>query len=65
MNKIKKIVIFLALLSMSFTNLPLLPYQNPNLSSEVRARDLVSRLTLKEKVTLMKGRFRSHSAFGD
>jgi beta-glucosidase len=31
-----------------------LPYQNPNLPSAVRAKDLVSRLTLKEKVTLMK-----------
>ncbi|MGZ5191389.1 MAG: alpha-L-fucosidase C-terminal domain-containing protein [Flavisolibacter sp.] len=26
------------------------PYQNPNLSSEERARDLISRLTLKGKV---------------
>ena len=32
----------------------LLPYQNPNLPSAVRAKDLVSRLTLKEKVSLMK-----------
>ena len=32
----------------------LLPYQNPKLSSEARARDLVKRLTLKEKVGLMK-----------
>jgi len=31
-----------------------LPYQNPNLSSLARAKDLVSRLTLKEKVGLMK-----------
>src|SRR6185312_3887108 len=31
-----------------------LPYQNPNLPSLARAKDLVSRLTLKEKVTLMK-----------
>ncbi len=30
-----------------------LPYQNPNLSSEERAKDLISRLTLKEKVALM------------
>jgi beta-glucosidase len=30
-----------------------LPYQNPNLSSEERARDLISRLTLSEKATLM------------
>ena len=30
-----------------------LPYQNPNLSSEERARDLISRLTLEEKAALM------------
>ncbi len=30
-----------------------LPYQNPDLSSEVRAKDLISRLTLEEKATLM------------
>ena len=31
----------------------MLPYQNPGLSSEERAEDLVSRLTLKEKAILM------------
>jgi beta-glucosidase len=30
-----------------------LPYKNPNLSSEERAKDLISRLTLEEKATLM------------
>jgi beta-glucosidase len=30
-----------------------LPYQNPDLSSEARAKDLISRLTLKEKAVLM------------
>lgn len=30
-----------------------LPYQNPNLSSEERAEDLISRLTLEEKASLM------------
>jgi beta-glucosidase len=30
-----------------------MPYQNPNLSSEERAQDLISRLTLEEKATLM------------
>ncbi|MGD1045751.1 MAG: xylan 1,4-beta-xylosidase [Bacteroidota bacterium] len=30
-----------------------LPFQNPNLSSEERAKDLISRLTLIEKATLM------------
>ncbi len=29
------------------------PYQNPGLSSEERARDLISRLTISEKATLM------------
>ena len=29
------------------------PYQNPNLSSEIRAKDLISRLTLDEKAALM------------
>lgn len=32
---------------------PLLPYQNPNLSAEARANDLLSRLTLEEKTKLM------------
>ncbi|MDP4189090.1 MAG: glycoside hydrolase family 3 N-terminal domain-containing protein, partial [Bacteroidota bacterium] len=31
----------------------ILPYQNPELSSEARAKDLLSRLTLSEKATLM------------
>jgi beta-glucosidase len=30
-----------------------LPYQNPSLSSEQRAQDLISRLTIQEKATLM------------
>ena len=30
-----------------------LPYQNPKLSAEVRAKDLLGRLTLEQKVTLM------------
>ena len=30
-----------------------LPYQNPNLSSEARAKDLITRLTLEEKAALM------------
>src|SRR3989304_8761620 len=29
------------------------PFQNPNLSSEERAKDLISRLTLEEKAALM------------
>jgi len=30
-----------------------LPYKNPNLSSQERAKDLISRLTLAEKAALM------------
>src|SRR6187551_3414809 len=30
-----------------------LPYQNPNLSSEERAKDLITRLTLEEKASLL------------
>jgi beta-glucosidase len=30
-----------------------MPFQNPNLSSEERAKDLISRLTLEEKASLM------------
>ncbi|MCB0753235.1 MAG: glycoside hydrolase family 3 protein, partial [Ignavibacteriae bacterium] len=30
-----------------------MPFQNPNLSSEERAEDLISRLTLEEKAILM------------
>ncbi|MEO6850229.1 MAG: glycoside hydrolase family 3 N-terminal domain-containing protein, partial [Mucilaginibacter sp.] len=47
-------LVFVALLSLSYANAQVLPYQNPKLSSEARAKDLVTRLTLKEKVTLMK-----------
>ncbi|HEY9194744.1 MAG TPA: glycoside hydrolase family 3 N-terminal domain-containing protein, partial [Mucilaginibacter sp.] len=37
-----------------YVSAQMLPYQNPKLSSAARAKDLVSRLTLKEKVSLMK-----------
>ena len=30
-----------------------MPFQNPNLTSEERAKDLISRLTLEEKAALM------------
>jgi len=47
----------LALLSVLLWTLGLqadvLPYQNPDLSSEERAKDLISRLTLEEKAELM------------
>ena len=42
------------LLSTAFCFAQQLPYQNANLSSEERARDLISRLTLEEKALLMQ-----------
>lgn len=50
----RKITICLSLLYASIATAQQLPYQDPRLSSEARAKDLVSRLTLKEKVGLMK-----------
>ncbi len=54
----KKVVTFVfSSLSMCMLSLSVsvaqLPYQNPDLSSEERAKDLISRLTLEEKATLM------------
>lgn len=40
-------------MSLSASAQQLLPYQNPNLSAEARANDLLSRLTLEEKTKLM------------
>ncbi len=50
--KITSLIAFILIIS---TNLwaQQLPYQNPNLNSEQRANDLISRLTLSEKATLM------------
>ncbi|MCR5132302.1 MAG: glycoside hydrolase family 3 C-terminal domain-containing protein [Prevotella sp.] len=44
--------LLLALTLVAFAQQPL-PYQNPMLSSEVRARDLCQRLTLEEKALIM------------
>jgi beta-glucosidase len=41
-----------------------LPFQNPNLSSELRARDLISRLTIPEKARLMCDESDTISRFG-
>ena len=52
----KKQLFFMAMLmamSLSASAQQLLPYQNPNLSAEARANDLLSRLTLEEKTKLM------------
>ena len=50
--KIKFNLVLLLLSTYSFAQQ--LPYQNSNLSSEERAKDLISRLTLEEKVLLMQ-----------
>jgi beta-glucosidase len=53
-QNMKKVILFLtsALIAYNLFGQQL-PYQNPNLSSEERAKDLISRLTLDEKATLM------------
>lgn len=48
----KTVFILHLLLSVSLWS-QTLPYQNPELSSEVRAKDLINRLTLEEKANLM------------
>jgi len=53
---VKRISLLIAVMGLLFcakTQAQMLPYQNPALSSEERAKDLLSRLTLKEKATLM------------
>ncbi len=42
----------------------LLPYQNPDLSAEERAQDLLERLTLEQKVTLMQSDSRAIPELG-
>jgi beta-glucosidase len=54
MNLKKNLFICIFMAGRLYASAQMLPYQNPKLPSEVRAKDLVSRLTLKEKVTLMK-----------
>ena len=49
----KKLIISLLCLFPLLSWGQMLPYQNPVLSSEERAKDLLSRLTLEEKATLM------------
>jgi beta-glucosidase len=52
------------LLSMTAMGQQLLPYQNPNLSPEQRAKDLISRLTLEEKALLMQDQSPAISRLG-
>lgn len=50
----KYILVFLFLIPFAFTTNAQLPYQNRSLTPEERANDLLSRLTLEEKVGLMQ-----------
>ena len=50
----KKHIFSLAVLACSMSIFAQLPYQNPALSPEERAEDLLLRLNLQEKVTLMQ-----------
>lgn len=50
---LKKTLLSIIGMLSSLTMLAQLPYQNANLSSEERAKDLISRLTLEEKAALM------------
>jgi len=45
--------VIISLFSIFSINAQKIPYQNPSLSSEERAKDLISRLTLEEKAVLM------------
>jgi beta-glucosidase len=47
-------LLFIFVLFTANVNAQLLPYKNPELSSEARAKDLISRMTLKEKVLIMQ-----------
>ena len=47
-------ILLLFLISGSYSQEKLLPYQNPNLSVEERVKDLVSRMTIDEKIGQME-----------
>lgn len=51
MKRISLLALFISVVGLSFSQV--LPYKNPQLSPEERAKDLVSRLTLEEKAILM------------
>ncbi len=52
-NAISILLLGVMLFSVVTTNSQQLPFQNPDLSPEERARDLISRLTLEEKALLL------------
>ena len=49
----KEILFFVCVIFSTHLWTQTMPFQNPNLSSEERAKDLISRLTLNEKASLM------------
>lgn len=49
----KGLLIFLSLLAGNLISAQQFPFQNPDLNPEERVKDLISRLTLEEKATLM------------
>jgi beta-glucosidase len=49
----KNLVLLLLLVLPMLVNAQMLPFQNPSLSSDERARDLLSRMTLDEKISQM------------
>ena len=61
----KIIIVAIGILFMAGARGQQLPYQNPDLSSEERAKDLICRLTLDEKAILMCDHVGSHSATGN
>jgi beta-glucosidase len=51
--KTTQLLLLSTLISWNLLGQPLYPYQDPALNSELRAKDLISRLTLEEKAALM------------
>ena len=49
----KQLLFSLLIIGISSVSAQMLPYQNPQLSAEERAEDLLGRLTLEEKTKLM------------
>ena len=53
LNMKKQLLFSLLIIGISSVSAQMLPYQNPQLSAEERAEDLLGRLTLEEKTKLM------------